>query len=529
MNLSGVTESKRAVVAAMSKDPLFFMKTVAPWLFDEEFGPVHHAIIRDLPLGINNKYNRVYREITEIIVPRGRAKSTVVTEMCTLWMVLFDGKKHIPISSVTSDTSERFLDTIARVVESDEFKFYFGNCVGSPWNKYELVLKNEALSLHARIASYGVGQSVVGLNWLGNRPDVWVLDDIENSDTVRSIKQVEEREHWIYTVVMPAMRSGKSPVIFIGTPYSADCVLTRVANNKLMTRVIRYPALVETQQQSLRLGVPIGHSIWECKFPTAEVVADREKHAAAGKLASWNLSYMLKASAAKVRGFENIAEYQSGELRGKDLKYYILCDFAYSRKASADPAAIAVLAIDTSSKNKVYDVECHEGQWGDVGTIAKLSELIRKYAPISGDGEEDRLVVGIESYSFDMVRKLIYESLATVDMRNVSIVQLKPDGRSKVSRIQALIPYCDTERFLVKSDNVILKAQMSRFDGLTDKNLNLLDCVSYILDFLFRREPKKTPEEERHEAWIQLEAEIDGMILEDGGYEIMGAMEDSCF
>jgi len=530
MLIDGISPTKRNVVKAMARDPLFFMRTVAPWIYTHPFGAVHRAIMRDLPDTYSNS-TAFYREITQIRVPRGYAKSMLVTVGWVLWQAIFKGKRHIPISSVDGDTSENFLSTIAFVVEGDAFKFYFGDCVGETWNKSERILRSDTLGLHTRIASYGVGQSVVGLNWLGKRPDLWVFDDIENEKTVMSAKVIDDRENWIYTVVMPALQGSTCPVVFIGTPYAADCVLLRVGNNKKMVRVVEYPALVETERQARRLGVPIGESIWEEKKPTQKIIEERDKWAEGGKLQNWNLAFMLKASCAKVKGFDpsNINEFDSDVLRNKDLAYYILCDFAYSKKASADPAAIAVMAIDTSDRNKMYVIESDEGQWGDVATIERICNSISKYAMIA-KSSDTVLTVGVESYSFQMVRKLIYESLGMVDMRNVSVIELVTGGRSKVSRMQALIPYCETGRFYIHHNATALRGQMLRFDGLSDRKLNLLDACAYILDFLFKREPQKTPGEIKHEAWLEIEEMLDGDSEENGIYSgLAGCVEDECF
>ena len=531
MQLNAVPSQRRDIVKAMSKDPLYFMRVVAPWIFTKPFGAVHRAIMRDLPDTFESQ--RVWKAITEIIVPRGFAKSMTVTVGWVLWQAIFRGKKHIPISSVDVDTAEKFLNTIAFIVEGDAFKFYFGECVGSPWNKFERILQNDSLGIHCRIACYGVGQSVVGLNWLGNRPDLWVFDDIENETTVRSVKVVDERENWIFTVVLPALQGSTCPIIFIGTPYASDCVLTRIEKNKEMTRVVRYPILVETAGQSRKLGVPIGRSIWEENKPTEWIIAERDKWAASGKLQNWNLAFALKASCAKIRGFDldNVLEFTPDEIRGKDLAYYVLCDFAYSKKASADPAAVACLGIDTSNKNKIYVIESDEGQWGDIGAIKKIADAISKYASIA-KGDNKRLVVGIESYSYEMVKRLLYESLSMLDLRDVSMVQLHPAGRSKLSRIMALVPYCETGRFLTHREAGLLRGQMERFDGLSDKKLNLLDCCAYILDFLFKREPQKAPEEIRHEAWLDIVEMIEGSA--DGDYDsavwqLTGCVEDECY
>lgn len=535
MNFNGIAKSKRDVVMAMSRDPLFFMKTVAPHLCKDEagntipFGAVHRAMMYDLPDTYKDNTNPNRKEITMIQLPRGYAKSTIVTIIWALWQAIFRNKHHIPISSVIEDTSKGFLETIASLVESDSFKFYFGDCVGGTWNKYERVLENKSIGLHCRIASYGVEQSVVGLNWLGHRPDVWIFDDIENLDTVQSIKIIEAREQWIYAVVLPALQGAHCPIIFIGTPFSNDCVITRVEANKGMCKVIKYPALVENERQARKLKVPVGHSIWEEKKSTASVIEERDKWEKAGKLNEWNLANMLRASAAKVRGFETIIDYEPEELLNKDLAVYILCDFAYSRKATADPAAIAVWGIDTSPKNKMYDLDGEEGKWGDTNAILKLSKLIEKWHKIGTEGDK-RLTVAIESNSFDMIKKLLYDSLAMLDMRKVSVIQLQHCNRSKISRMKAFIPYCDIGRALFRKDNAILKEQMKRFDGTSDRFFNSLDASAYILDFLFQREPKKTYEEERHEAWIDLTEYIDSMTnQEEEGLQIVGAMDDDWF
>lgn len=77
------------------------------------------------------------------------------------------------------------------------------------------------------------------------RPDLCVLDDIENDEQVRSPEQRDKLQSWLTKTVLPLGGAGaKFDVVYIGTILHYDSVLSRTLVNP-MWRTARFKALLQ--------------------------------------------------------------------------------------------------------------------------------------------------------------------------------------------------------------------------------------------------------------------------------------------
>lgn len=104
---------------------------------------------------------------------------------------------------------------------------------------------------------------------------------------------------------------------------------------------------------------------------------------------------------------------------------------------------------------------------------------------------------------------------------NVSISELKPNGRRKEDRIKALIPIIEMGKLYIREDMKELLNQMIRFDG-NPKNSgdDILDALAYQLDIGYQPEFNDKNEEENESnniAWAKLMSEYEE---ESKGFDI---------
>ena len=185
-----------------------------------------------------------------VAAPRGHAKSTNLTFKDDLHAVLYRYKHYILILSDTYPQAASFLEAISDELEENEaITEDFGNIVGNVWREDVIVTKTKI-----KIQAKGAGQKVRGLKHKNWRPDLIVLDDIENDENVRTPEQREKLKNWFYKAVSKCVDT-YTDFVYIGTVLHYDSLLVNVMNNPEYNSV-KYKAVLNFSASPL-------WNIWE--------------------------------------------------------------------------------------------------------------------------------------------------------------------------------------------------------------------------------------------------------------------------
>ena len=185
-----------------------------------------------------------------VAAPRGHAKSTNLTFKDDLHAVLYHYKHYILILSDTYPQAASFLEAISDELEENEaITEDFGNIVGNVWREDVIVTKTKI-----KIQAKGAGQKVRGLKHKNWRPDLIVLDDIENDENVRTPEQREKLKNWFYKAVSKCGDT-YTDFVYIGTVLHYDSLLVNVMNNPEYNSV-KYKAVLNFSASPL-------WNIWE--------------------------------------------------------------------------------------------------------------------------------------------------------------------------------------------------------------------------------------------------------------------------
>jgi len=173
-----------------------------------------------------------------LAAPRGHAKSTNVTFKDTIHAVAYEYKHYILLLSDSSDQAEGFLSNIREEFEENEaIQEDFGDLSGKIWrNNVLLTVTN------IKIEAIGSGKKVRGRKHKNWRPDLIILDDIENDENVRTPEQRKKLENWFYKAVSKA-GDDYTDIVYIGTVLHYDALLMKILRNPgYMT--IKYQAVI---------------------------------------------------------------------------------------------------------------------------------------------------------------------------------------------------------------------------------------------------------------------------------------------
>ncbi|SFH21478.1 phage uncharacterized protein (putative large terminase), C-terminal domain-containing protein [Desulfotomaculum arcticum] len=178
-----------------------------------------------------------------IAAPRGHAKSTNVTFKDTTHAVLYEYKHYIVIISDSSEQAEGFLESIREELEENEaIREDFGDLVGKVWRNNVLLT-----SADIKVEAIGSGKKIRGRKHRNWRPDLIVLDDIENDENVNTPEQRKKLNNWYFKAVSKAGDS-YTDFIYIGTLLHYDSLLAKILNNPGY-RTVKYKAVLSFAQR----------------------------------------------------------------------------------------------------------------------------------------------------------------------------------------------------------------------------------------------------------------------------------------
>ena len=256
-----------------------------------------------------------------LAAPRGNAKSTIITQLSTLWCVMTGRKWYAAILMDSFDQAVMMLEAIKVELESNpRLKQDFVNETGAGrvWQAGVIVTRNGR-----KVQAAGAGKKLRGWRHGPHRPDLVVLDDIENDENVRKKEQRDKLENWIDKAVLKlGPPDGSMDVLYVGTVLGYDSVLARKLRSPTWHKVV-FKAIEE---------YPDRMDLWErweeIIVNQSEDKADRfyaQNHALmdAGAVVSWPemqpLELLMKFRADGHKAFDS--EYQNDPANSEDALF----------------------------------------------------------------------------------------------------------------------------------------------------------------------------------------------------------------
>lgn len=259
----------------------FFAQTYFPHYCKAAPSVLHEYLFDRLPAAVASP--RGCREA--VAAPRGEAKSTLVSQIFTLWCVITGRKYYALIVMDSYDQAAVMLEAIKAELEANpRLKQDFPKACGQGrvWQQGVIVTAGGA-----KMQAAGSGKRLRGLRHGPYRPDLVVLDDLENDENVRSPEQRDKLESWLARSVLSLGAADDSmDVVLIGTILHYDSLLSRLLRNRLWCgRTFR--AIVEWPQR-LDLWERWEEALRNDGEPAADAYyAERRAEMDAGAVVSW--------------------------------------------------------------------------------------------------------------------------------------------------------------------------------------------------------------------------------------------------
>lgn len=216
-----------AVRMAM-QDSAFFLKYYLGHYFSDTWAVCHWDLLDEVQQALTNEFPDRLAES----FPRGFGKSTIVCVGFTIWCIIGQDpfgvfgedrtplKEYIIITKDSFDQAKLELRSVKEELEHNEkIRRDFGDFTSQPWGAAEIETSNGV-----RVEALGTGQKIRGRRHKHVRPQLIILDDLENDSMVRSPVQRQKAKSWVARAVEKSGDPKTCDYVFIGTHLHYDCV-----------------------------------------------------------------------------------------------------------------------------------------------------------------------------------------------------------------------------------------------------------------------------------------------------------------
>ena len=395
---------------------------------------------------------------------RESGKSEYVLKAYPLYRLLFPSPEALYIVLILRNqrnASKKLKEIMALHSAIPIFKVNTKKVLEESAEAYEVELADWE-GCRVRIEAYGKGTTLRGINWNGRRPDIVILDDIQDFEDAQSEAILEKDWEWFLSDVKPL---GKSTRIFIiGNNLGEKCIIERIFEHakEFGFQTMRIPAIDD-----------FGRPTWPEKFSLEYLEKEKEAYRKAGKLEIWYRERLCQAISSETQVFKrdyfNYFSPTRIQKLAQELPVFIAVDLAISQKESSDYTAMPVVAVD--GDNRWYVLDCPYGRWTPSDAIEKLFWLVKKYRPLKVGVEKVAYQSAFEHFlQKEMIRRNFFfqvEELKANRHKELRIKALEPRFKA------GLIYFPDTADWLSEMETELLTFPKGKHD-------DLIDALAYI-------------------------------------------------
>jgi predicted phage terminase large subunit-like protein len=272
---------------------------------------------------------------------RGSGKSTLVTFSYALWAILgVQQKKFVLLICQTRAQARQHMANLKNALEQNQllksdmgpFQEDAGN---NEWALSSLVFQNTG----ARIMVASVDQSIRGVRHREHRPDVIILDDIEDINSVRTFEGRNKVAEWYSREVVP-LGDLKTRIIILANLLHEDSFVMRLKqkiDDKEVRGIYKWFPLIDDD----------GKCLWPEKFDTQAKID--ELHRSVGNEIAWTQEFLLKITSDASRVVDpDWLQYYEGpvpQYLDDPGRLFAAADLAISQNERADCTAVVTARV----------------------------------------------------------------------------------------------------------------------------------------------------------------------------------------
>lgn len=410
-------------------------------------------------------------------IPRGFAKTTLI-KLYVVYCLIFTRHTFIVNVGNIEKNSSNLLKDVSDILDSDIVRLYFGDydadmVVNQSDFKYFKFYGQKCI-----LRSKGALTSMRGINVDNRRPNIIIMDDVQDEENAKSDIESAKLYDWIFNTLLRTRSPDGAINIYVGNTYPHK--------GTIITKLAEDPEWI-----SLILGAILedGSSLWAELHPIQLLLSDYNAAVRAGNEAGWLAEFMNVMDTARNDRFDRVAmqnNYDSLDpftLSLINVPYnpsvdgkFIVIDPA-STKKNADEHAVVLVYI-VGSKIIVRDV-VHKRLTPKEAIRIAVSLAIREGAWtvfIEDVAYQDTLI-----YWFN--EELKTNQLWTHLQSTFKLLPINPRNRSKNSRILQLFKQINVGDIVIHpAAQVAVGNEGTAYIATkSDNEDNVLDACHYAL------------------------------------------------
>lgn len=306
---------------------------------------------------------------------RASGKSSYVLRAFPLYALTFPkvGREFIILIANNQELASARLKEIADEYLNNEFmNINLVKVVQNSARAFIVVVKDDEGQEHTiNLVAFGKGSSLRGQNRKDKRPDIVLMDDVQDLEDSESETVTDKDWAWFKGDVYFLSKSSR--IFLIGNQLGEACIIERIKSHQ---KELNFHSEV----------VPImndkDESTWPEMFSTEEVRDQRDKWTEMGEYSTWARENMCLAMVPEDQMFrpEMYRYFDLSQFKRDNMNVFTCCDLAVSEKETADNSVVCTVAVD--SKGNWFILDCAYGRWNPTRMMDEIFKAVQKYRPI---------------------------------------------------------------------------------------------------------------------------------------------------
>jgi len=469
---SGIDDALQVLEECQTSTPKT-AKVLFPERFYRPFGSIHAELFEALD---DPKLPRV-----AIAAPRGIGKTSIVTVGFAARKILFRQKHFVVVISNTNAQAKKLTDNLrAELVGNPLISRLYGDIRTPKWSSDAWVTATGTM-----VWPRGAAQQVRGATYGRYRPDLIILDDFEDTESVQNPESRTKILEWLFGDVFMAINLGFDPkdphgehapeIVAIGSILHEDSSLVKLLEHPSFKRIkmsictdeykTNYPDFI-TQER-------LDEIIESYKKAGAMGVFAREMMASAVPIGETTFS---------ADWFKYYEEEKEQLWKRKGMLNVVIIDPAKTVKDYSADSAICGVAID-EDRGLLYLRDCVSGRFEPKQLYSEAFSMA------------DRIRASTIAVEVTSLEEFILQPLKDVMAQRGShyqIVSLKARsgnatttqyGGGKQGRIAALAPYY-RQGLIYHNRNISPKLEAQLLSFPRSRMWDVMDCFAYIIELM---------------------------------------------
>lgn len=461
----GISQEAKELLIECEKSTKFAATALFPNRFRRPFDPIHDEIF--------NLIDKEGSQKKAIAVPRGLGKTSICNLLLPAKNILLQDARYIIPVSLSEDSAIEQSENLKNELLSNELiQTLYGDIKGRIWSKKRWIA--EVGSQEIMVRPRGAGQQIRGRLFRDYRPDLIVVDDVEDPDDMDTKEQRKKKKQWFFADLVNAVdrASDDWEIIVLGTILHQDSLLQNLLDSPSWDTVE-----LELCDDDFNSNAP--------NFMSSEEVRELyEEFKKEGELDTFYREYRNdptvtgEDAAFKPSYFQEYDEKNHNLSRNPDVENLILVDPSRSSDQGANPTGIVGVGINMSNQ-QVFVRECVSKHLAPPEMYDRIREMVHRI---------DADVIGVEITG---LHEFILHPLKTfLRKRNVSIpiIELQARGgrheRGKAERVRSLIDFYSEKVIWHNKDGNCQELESQLLSFPSSKEWSLMDPFGYLPEIL---------------------------------------------